>query len=142
MIKGILVFSRRLSNRAIVDIGHYLKRRIAFLRQFYENASKEFAERKRKIELEEPPFVPSYSEDPEPAFLEEWVEADDSLHTLGYACISMLAAALHLYLMTWESELGQPAKDIYKEYFRKGGWFYGYKKYFSEEFRIYWERVQ
>lgn len=73
-----------------MDVQYFLSRRIDFIRQYYATASAPYVERKRKIEAEEEPFVPPYSEDGEPAFLKEWLEADESLHVLGYSCISML----------------------------------------------------
>jgi len=63
--------------------------------------------------------VPPYSEDAEPPFLEEWIEADDSLHVLAYSCVSMLAAALHLYLETWVSESHIPVDETLKKSFKK-----------------------
>lgn len=47
--------------------------------------------------------MPPYGEDGEPPFLNEWIEADESLLVLGYACISMLAASFHLYLASSSS---------------------------------------
>jgi hypothetical protein len=58
------------------------------------------------------------------------MEADESLHVLAYACISMLAAALHLYFKTWESQFRIPAGDLFKDEF-KNGWLAGYKAYFT-----------
>ena len=104
-----------------MDINFFLRERTKFIRQFYDAASFPFLERRRKIEAEEDPFVPPYSEDGEPPFLEEWVEADDSLQVLGYACINLLAAGFHLFFKTWESELQTPAL---KSEFKKG-WFNG-----------------
>ncbi len=125
-----------------MDVGFFLKSRTTFLRQFYRNSCAEFLERKRRIDTEEYPFDPPYSEDCEPAFLQEWLEADDSLHIIGYTCITMLAAALHLYIKTWESELGPSAKkNKYKTYF-KVSWLNGYKRYFAEEFHVIWENSQ
>jgi len=118
-----------------VDVGYFLRDRIAFIRQFFDAASLQFLEKKRKIEAGEDPFVPPYSEDGEPPFLDEWIEADESLQVLGYACISMLAAALHLYLKTWETELGMPVGDSFKPEFKKG-WLNGYKAYFAARFGI------
>ena len=60
----------------------------------------------QKIESEEPPFEPPYSEDGEPPFLAEWMEAEEGLQVVGRMCISMLSAALQLYFKTWEDELG------------------------------------
>ena len=59
---------------------------------------------KRQIEQEEPPFDdPPYSEDPEPAFLEEWLEAETSIQIVGLACVSLLADTLKLYLTNRQS---------------------------------------
>jgi hypothetical protein len=120
-----------------VDVGYFLKDRIVFIKQFYDAASLPFTEKKRKIEAEEEPFVPPYSEDAEPFFLNEWIEADESLQVLGYACISMLAAALHLYFKTWEAELKVPVdKSIKADDFKKKGWFNGYKAYFAAQIGV------
>lgn len=117
-----------------MDFLHFLKERIAFIRQFYENAATPFIERKRRVEAEEPPYDnPPYSED-EPAFLGEWLEADESLHVLGCACISMLSASLHLYFRMLELRIGVPLDDDLKRAFRKQGWFVGYREYFKR----YW----
>lgn len=118
-----------------MDVGYFLRDRIAFIRQFFDAASLPFLEKKRKIEAGEDPFVPPYSEDGEPPFLDEWIEADESLQVLGYACISMLAAALHLYLKTWENVLGTPVGNSFKPEFKKGH-LNGYKTYFAARFGI------
>lgn len=91
------------------------------------------------IEAKEEPFVPPYSEDAEPPFLEEWIEADDSLHVIAYSCISMLAAALHLYLETWVSESRIPVDETLKKSFKKIGWFPGYQTHYSQRFAIDFE---
>lgn len=88
------------------------------------------------IEAEESPFKPTYCEDGEPPFLTEWLEADESLQVLGYSCISMLAAALHLYLKTWTLKLEVPIDELTKSKFKKIGWFKGYKELFLKHFRI------
>jgi len=121
-----------------MDVGFFLRDRIAFVRQFYDGASLPFFEKKRKIKAREDPFVPPYSEDGEPPFIDEWMEADESLQVLGYACISMLAAALHLYLKTWKAELGVPVGDSFKSDC-KNGWLNGYKAYFAAHFDIYFD---
>ena len=124
--------------RRSVDVRYFLKKRTAFIRQLYDAASSSYLERKRKIEAEEDPFVPPYSEDEEPAFLEEWIEADESLHVLAYLCISMLAAALHLYFKTLEREFGVAIGDSFKSEFKKG-WLNGYKAFFAQRFDICFE---
>ena len=121
-----------------MDVRYFLSRRLDFIRQFYEMSSAPFIERKRLIEAEEEPFVPPYSEDPEPAYLEEWLEAEESLQVLGRTCISMLATVFHLYFKTWERQIGVPVDASLKGDF-KNGWFNGYKAYFARHFRIRFE---
>lgn len=121
-----------------MDVRYFLNRKVNFIRQFYEMSSAPFIERKRQIEAEEEPYVPPYSEDTEPAFLEEWLEADESLQVVGRTCISMLAAVFHLYFKTWERQIGIPVDTSLKKDF-KNGWFKGYKEYFARHFRIRFE---
>lgn len=118
-----------------MDLQYFLHRRVEFIRQFYETSAAPFNERKRLIEAGEAPFVPPYSEDPEPPFLDEWLEAEESLQLLGCTCISMLAAAFHLYFKTWEHQvrIRADASDF------KNGWFNGYQTYFARHFGIRFE---
>jgi hypothetical protein len=120
-----------------LDVQYFLKQRTSFVRQFYNTAATLFAERKRKIEAEEEPFVPPYSEDGEPPFLAEWLEADESLHVLGQACLSMLAASLQLYLKTWERNLGLKCKEQTGAAFNRG-WFNGYRVCLEQVMRSSW----
>jgi len=124
-----------------MNVGFFLKKRTAFIRQLYNTASAPYIERMRKIEAEEDPFVPPYSEDGEPAFLEEWLEADESLHVLAYSCVSMLAAALHLYFKSWERQFGIPVDNSLQSAFKKG-WLNGYKVYFARHVGIQFDDSQ
>ncbi|KVE30160.1 hypothetical protein WS67_03420 [Burkholderia singularis] len=63
----------------------------------------------RLIDEEQSHYVPPYSEDPEPVFLSEWLEASDCVQTLGHACVFMLAGALRVYFETWEQNAGMTA---------------------------------
>lgn len=120
-----------------MDIHYFLIKRLKFVRQFYVTSSMPYLERKRKIEAEEEPFVPPYSEDGEPAFLVEWLEADESLHVLAYSCISMLAAALRLYFKAWVKESGVPIDEQqFKKVKGKEGWLAAYMEHFSRRFNI------
>ncbi|NPC56657.1 hypothetical protein [Caenimonas soli] len=122
-----------------MDVRYFLERRLTFIEQLYENAASPFLERIRKIEAEEEPFIPKYSEDPEPPFLAEWIEANDSLQVLGRSCVSMLAASFHVYFKTWEKQLRKPVTPVLKPTFSKRGWFAGYKSYFSHYLGIRFE---
>ena len=123
-----------------MKVRYFLGQRIAFIRQFYVVTSAPYVERKRKIEAEEAPWVPGYSEDGEPWFLEEWLEADESLQVLGRSCISMLVATLHVYFKTWQQLINKPIDESMKVAF-KNGWLNGYKEYFACHVRIKFEKA-
>ena len=120
-----------------MNVRHFLAERLDFIRQFYLTASTPYLDRKRKIEAGEEPFVPPYSEDSEPPFMKEWLEADESLHVLAYSCISMLAAALHLYLEARVRESGVPVDQTqFKKVKGKSGWLAAYLDHFSLRLNI------
>lgn len=82
-----------------MDILFFLKLRTDFIRRHYNVCVAAFLEKKRLIEAAEPPFNdPPYSEDGEPAYLKEWIDADTSIQLVGVSCVSLLSDALKLYL--------------------------------------------
>jgi hypothetical protein len=124
-----------------MDVHYFLSQRLKFIEQFYEGASARFRDTIRKIEEELPPFDdPPYSEDPEPAFLEEWIEANTSLMVVGQNCISMLSESLKLYFKTWEGEIGAKwVKQEEKDAAFAKGFIGGYKAYFAAVLETSWE---
>jgi len=81
-----------------MDIRWFLKQRLNFIRSHYDVSVSAFLDRKRRIEEGEAPFDnPPYSEDGEPSFLAEWMDADTSIDLVGLACVSLLSDALKLY---------------------------------------------
>jgi len=114
-----------------MNLEKLLTERTEVIRFFYEKASQPFIEIKASIENEDEPFVPPYSEDGEPPFLEEWMQADTGIETVGHACISMLSSSLLLFLEAWrgrwEIEQGRKLNVNYE----KKGWFNGYRKIFN-----------
>jgi hypothetical protein len=121
-----------------MDVLYFLKERTRLIREYYEHAAQPFNEIIRKIEAEEEPYIPPYSEDPEPAFLREWIEADELLEVTGRCCISMLSASLHLYFKTWEHELWLTCGADFKGSFDRKGWLHGYLHCFAERAGIDW----
>lgn len=120
-----------------MDVLFFFSERTRFLRQFYGMAARSFVERKRKIDDQEEPFEPPYSEDVEPAFLAQWIEADESLHVLAYSCVSMLAGSLHLYFESWVHQSGRPVDvGLKKKVFKKQGKIAGYGAHFEQQFGI------
>ena len=90
-----------------MDVLAFLKERTRFIRQFYDTAAAPFIQAMEGIEKGAPPFDdPPYSEDGEPAYLVEWIEASEALEVLGRTCLSMLSPSLQLYFRTWEQQLG------------------------------------
>lgn len=124
-----------------MDIRYFLDCRIAFIRQFYSSASAPFLDRIRMIEAQEEPFIPPYSEDGEPPFLDEWTKANESLCVLAYSCISMLASALNLFLESWVRQSGVAiAESTKKSEFKKRGWLSGYNAHFTDRFGVAFEK--
>ena len=139
-----------------MDILYFLKSRTAFIRTFYVTAAFPFKERIRKIREQEDPFDdPPYSEDPEPPFLAEYTEADESLEVLGQLCLSMLSNTLHLFLVESVEEvhrrydagalakagIGRPSDSVPKAVFKKEGWIGGYRAYFRDTLEIDWQQA-
>lgn len=64
-----------------MDVLHFYKERIRFIRQFYDTAATPFETIMKSIEDGSSPFDnPPYSEDGEPAYLVEWIEASWTCH--------------------------------------------------------------
>src|ERR1039457_4614591 len=85
-----------------MDTLEILVDRLSAVERLYESAAGVFIERKRKIDAREkpyqpPPFNPD-TDDPEPPFLEEWIEANEFENIIGQACISIIHSCLKDYL--------------------------------------------
>ena len=95
-----------------MDILYLLQRRITFLRTFYDRASHPFAEIQRQINNQEPPFdTPPANDSEEPAYLEEWQDAEEGLEMLGQMCLTFLSTSLKLYLHETTQELHHIVDD-------------------------------
>lgn len=108
---------------------------LQFLRWFYEQSVRPFAEIKRKIEGQEDPYVPraGYEYD-EPPFLPEWSDAEQALKLQGRVCLSLLQRSFREYL---DSTVQRHPKSQPE---RKGNWFANYKKCFLEATAIDWDK--
>lgn len=90
-----------------MDVNFFLKQRTSFIRGFFDDGAGGFAEIQRRIDQAEPPFdTPPFSEDGEPAFLTEWIDAATSAELIGQACVSLLSDTLKLYFNTLQKEIG------------------------------------
>jgi hypothetical protein len=115
-----------------MDIEFFLKLRTDFIRYFYENSVKPFDEIKTAIEKGDAPYIPPYSEDEVPPFLEEWMNAEQGVDAVGHACISMLSSSLKLFLKSWVDRLEKQQGIKFNVDFKKNGWFNGYKQIFDQ----------
>ncbi|MBP6018387.1 hypothetical protein H0A65_03220 [Alcaligenaceae bacterium] len=123
-----------------MEVLYFLKDRTRLIRQYYECAAQPFIEIMRKIEAKEEPYVPPYSEDGEPAFLSEWIDASELLEVTGRCCISMLSASLQLYFRTWERQLGLSCGKEFAAAFKKEGLVRGYQTCLGDKVGIDWSR--
>jgi hypothetical protein len=81
-----------------VDVVYFLKERTNFIRFYYDQCVVPFAKIKHQIDNELPPFDdPPYSEDPEPRYLDKWMDADTGIQIVGLSCVSLLSDSLKLY---------------------------------------------
>jgi hypothetical protein len=121
-----------------MDVLFFLKDRTRLIRQYYEHAALPFHEIMRRIDAREEPYVPPYSEDGEPPFLSEWLDANELLDVTGRCCISMLSAALQLYFKTWERKLRLSCGRDFSAAFKKDGLVGGYQACLAERVGIDW----
>lgn len=128
-----------------MDLRYFLDERLKFIEQLYERAVAPFEETKRKITEGEPPFVdnrnPEYVS--EPAFLNEFQQADDSITVIGHWCLCMVQASLQAYLREMIGPRGSlwwKAQALLDRFNKKPGrnWFERYRRLFIDDLRIDW----
>src|SRR5260370_34625280 len=89
-----------------MDIAFFLKRRTEFIRYFYLECAKSFSDIQHRIEHGLPLFDDHpYSEDSEPAFLEEWMNAAAGIELVGRSCVALLSDALKIYFNTLQHRI-------------------------------------
>jgi len=123
-----------------MDVLFFLKERTRLIRQYYVHAASPLNEIIRKIEAGEEPYVPPYSEDGEPPFVREWIEAGELREVTGRCCLSMLSASLQLYFRTWERNLGLSCGKTFKAEFSDGGIVGGYRACLASCVGIDWSQ--
>lgn len=81
-----------------MDVAYFLKKRTRYIRLYYDQCTAPFVLAKHQIENELPPFdSPPYTEDYEPPYLEEWMDAETGIQIVGLSCVSLLSESLKLY---------------------------------------------
>lgn len=123
-----------------MDLFYFLNERLQFVEYFHASTTALFEEVKRKIEAGEPPYEdtrdPEYAD--EPAFLEEWEQADAALAISGAACLDLLQSTLHAFLDEYMDRIGK--KQVISKLKKMGqkSWFGNYKAFFGEYLKIDW----
>lgn len=110
-----------------MDLEYFLKERTRFTRYFYENAASSFKKTIELIEAGKEPFVPPYSEDGEPPFMAEWLDARDALDSVGLAAVTMLSSSLQLFLSSWADRLDH-GEVKFKRTNKQKGWLFAYRE--------------
>ncbi len=112
-----------------MNAAFFLGERTKFTRYFYHESVKPFQEIKRKISDEEPPFNdPGPWEEDEPAFLNEWMEADAAIDIVGLSCVSLLSEAVKLYFHTLSHKvIGFSFSRKEKQLLKKQGFIVAYR---------------
>jgi hypothetical protein len=91
-----------------MDIAYFLRERLKFIEHLYEQSMETFHETKRKIEAGEPPFVDQSNPedyDGTPPFLNEWLQADECMASIGQWAVLLLSSALKEYLREFTNEM-------------------------------------
>lgn len=93
-----------------MDLAYWTRQRTDIIRLFYDKGRVPFEQLKRDIEEEvrpwEPPYFNPETDNPEPAFLAEWMQADQTRELIGMLAVSLLADTLSLYFVELEREIG------------------------------------
>ena len=125
-----------------VDAAFFLRLRTRFIGRYYSTGVKPFREVQRKIDAEHSPYdEPPSSFDPEygePAFLEEWIEADDAAQVVGQSAVSLLSDALKLFCKALEQQLGFRLSAEGKAIAKKEGFLSAYRGALGELLETDW----
>src|SRR6266567_4790760 len=119
-----------------MDILAGVRDKLRFIERHYKAASEPFRETKRKIDASEEPFEPpSFDpdfDDPEPPFLEEWLEAGESLNLEGQAALKLVQSTLFAYLKSYVDLYGVPVTANGKSKLHR------YRAHFLDVYGIDW----
>ncbi len=122
-----------------MDAKAFLKIRTEFIRFYYDRASEGFLNIQTAIENEAPPFDdPPYSEDPEPPYLIEWLDAETGKNILGSSCIALLSESLKLYFNTLQDYVIRFRFTDEKKAFKQG-FVAAYMEVLSEILTVDWK---
>lgn len=116
-----------------MDLAYFLRERTNLIRLFYEKGRLPFEQMKQDIEDEVPPWAPPpfnpETDDPEPPFVAEWMQAEQTRELIGMLAVSLLSDTLKLYFDELEQEIGIAFTDdkARRAHFKQG-WVEAYRQ--------------
>jgi len=122
---------------------------LTFIRSLYEATTSAYREKIRKIEAGEPPYVdernPEFDDVSEPLFLEEGLEAGESVEVIGHWCLCMVHASSKAYLGAALAEMqrdfrGLDDLQVRLASMKAKNWFERYRLLFGEYLGIDWRQ--
>lgn len=124
-----------------MDLLHFVNERLKFVHYYHESTVSVFEETKRKIEAGEPPYVDTHhaEDEDEPAFLEEWRNADAAVIITGATCLELLQSTFHSFLNEYMREIGRAHLIPQLRKMQKKSWFGNYQELFRQIFDIDWD---
>jgi hypothetical protein len=118
--------------------------KLDFIRCFYSIASEPFVTTMYKIEKHEEPYHQFNTEEEEPPFLVEWLDADESLNILGKSCLCLLQNAFKNYLdgfvENYTYGLSKEVMGRSPSNSKGKNWFEKYRNYFLHVYGIDWTK--
>jgi hypothetical protein len=120
-----------------MDLSYFMRERTALIRLFHGRGRLPFEQMQRDIEEEvppwEPPSVDPESYDGEPAFVEEFMQAEHVKELVGLFAVSMLADTLKSYFDEFQRDMGIsfPTEKARQACFNEG-WVEGNRRIIQE----------
>lgn len=125
-----------------MDVAYFLRRRTSFIRWYYSAGVEPFRDIQRRIDHALSPYdeLPSgYDpEDGKPAYLAEWIEADEAAQVVGRSAVSLLSDTLKLYFKALEAQLGFSFDKEDMARAKKEGFVAAYKSALREVLKLDW----
>jgi hypothetical protein len=118
-----------------MNLAYWVRQRTEIIRLFYDKGRVPFEQLKRDIDeavkpWEPPPFNPD-TDSPEPAFLEEWLQAEQTRELVGMLAVSLLADTLGVYFADLEREIRIVLTPADRKSVFKDGKVEGYRQIFE-----------
>jgi hypothetical protein len=125
-----------------MDLLYFLRQRTRFVRYVSDTVVPHLAEIKRKIETGEEPYIDRryYEDADEPAFLQEFEDADLAVDVIGMTCLGMLQSAFLSFLREYVKEVGGPELLGRVSKMKRGSSLQNFHAFFAKVLGIDWSK--